>query len=328
LSAVAATDYVSLKSSAHSSVARNLATPDTATLNFAALHSSTSDSVARNSISLDSSVTVTATPDTAAPNFYMTDNVAPNVAALNSTINNEVAGEVAKSETVAVGVTDVVTLGAAAREDVVADGAKGEAADVAAAVAETDPVSQPKIVSDKSARSDYILWCDCEMTGLDLGHDELIEIAVLVTDWDLKVQDEGVSLIIQPSPEALSQMTAEVRTMHTKNGLLAKLDQGISTEEADQILLAYVRKFEPNPGRILLAGNSIHSDQKFIAKQLPGLAHHLHYRLLDVSTIKVLAQVWYPKDYRKFQKAQTHRALDDIIESINELGYYRERIFK
>jgi oligoribonuclease len=176
--------------------------------------------------------------------------------------------------------------------------------------------------------SPYIFWCDCEMTGLNINQDELIEIAGLVTDWNLNILDQGFSLVIKPSESALITMPNEVKKMHEANGLLAALADGIAVTEAENHILKYLQNYETRSGKMILAGNSIHSDRKFIDQQMPKLSKFLHYRLLDVSTIKILAQAWYSQVSNQLHKNHSHRALDDIAESIKELSYYRERIFQ
>jgi oligoribonuclease len=176
--------------------------------------------------------------------------------------------------------------------------------------------------------TDRLVWIDCEMTGLDLERDALIEIACLVTDGALEVLGDGLDLVIKPPPEALDQMEAVVREMHTASGLLAELASGITLAEAQDQVLAYVRKYISDPRRVPLAGNSIATDRVFIARDMPELDAFLHYRMVDVSSIKELARRWYPRTYfASPPKRGGHRALADITESIQELRYYRETIF-
>jgi oligoribonuclease len=176
--------------------------------------------------------------------------------------------------------------------------------------------------------TDRLVWIDCEMTGLDLTRDALIEIACLVTDGELNVVDEGVDLVIKPPPEALDQMADVVRQMHTASGLLSELAAGITLAEAQDQVLGYVRKFVAEPRRVPLCGNSIATDRTFIARDMPELDAFLHYRMVDVSSIKELARRWYPRAYfASPPKHGGHRALADIKESIQELRYYREAIF-
>nr|WP_309225422.1 oligoribonuclease [Quadrisphaera sp. INWT6] len=179
-----------------------------------------------------------------------------------------------------------------------------------------------------SPSSDRIVWIDCEMTGLDLSVDALVEVAVLVTDSELNVLDEGIDVLIKPSEESLAQMRDVVRTMHTTSGLLDELQHGTTMSEATEAVLEYVRRHVPDPRKAPLAGNSVGTDRGFIARDMPELDEHLHYRIIDVSSIKELARRWYPRAY--FQapaKAGGHRALADIRESITELRYYREAVF-
>lgn len=177
--------------------------------------------------------------------------------------------------------------------------------------------------------NEVLVWIDCEMTGLSTVNDALVEIAVLVTDSELNVLGEGVDIVINPPQAALDQMDDFVREMHTKSGLLDALDQGVTLAEAEAQVLEYVRKYSPEPRKSPLAGNSVGTDREFIARDMPQLQAHLHYRIVDVSSIKELARRWYPRAYfASPEKAGNHRALDDIIESIEELKYYREAIFK
>ena len=176
--------------------------------------------------------------------------------------------------------------------------------------------------------NERLVWIDCEMTGLDLGADALIEVAALVTDFDLNVLGEGVDLIVKPPAEALDQMGDFVRDMHEKSGLLRELDYGISLDEAEEQVLTYIKQHCPDGSRPPLAGNSIATDRSFLSRDMPQLEEFLHYRNVDVSSIKELARRWYPRAY--FQapaKRGNHRALADIQESIEELRYYREAIF-
>jgi oligoribonuclease len=176
--------------------------------------------------------------------------------------------------------------------------------------------------------TDRLVWIDCEMTGLDLERDALIEIACLVTDGKLDVLGEGLDLVIKPPPEALDQMEDVVREMHTTSGLLTELAAGITLAEAQDQVLAYVRKYISEPRRVPLAGNSIATDRVFIARDMPELDAFLHYRMVDVSSIKELARRWYPRTYfASPPKRGGHRALADITESIQELRYYRETVF-
>jgi oligoribonuclease len=179
-----------------------------------------------------------------------------------------------------------------------------------------------------SAVGDYLIWIDCEMTGLDLRADALIEVALLVTDAELTIVGDGVDLVIKPPQEALDTMPDVVRAMHTTSGLLDELPHGMTLAEADERLLAAVREFVPDVRKAPLCGNSIATDRGFIARDLPGLDNHLHYRMIDVSSVKELARRWYPRAYfASPEKKGGHRALADIRESIDELRYYREAVF-
>jgi oligoribonuclease len=176
--------------------------------------------------------------------------------------------------------------------------------------------------------SDRLVWIDCEMTGLDLEHDALIEVAALVTDFELNVLGEGVDLVIKPPPAALEQMNEVVRTMHTESGLLDVLDQGCTLEEAEARVLDYVREHIDNSARPPLAGNTVATDRAFLARDMPKIDAFLHYRIVDVSSIKELVRRWYPRVYFAAPaKLGNHRALADIRESIEELRYYRAAVF-
>ncbi|MDQ1292719.1 MAG: oligoribonuclease [Actinomycetota bacterium] len=176
--------------------------------------------------------------------------------------------------------------------------------------------------------SDRIVWIDCEMTGLDLEADALIEVAALVTDSELSVLGEGVDVVIRPPQAALEQMSDVVRTMHTVSGLLEELSSGVTLQEAEDAVLAYIRKWVPNTRKAPLAGNSVSTDRGFLARDMRKLEEHLHYRIVDVSSFKELARRWYPRVYfASPDKHGGHRALADIHESIQELKYYREALF-
>nr|WP_121254667.1 oligoribonuclease [Nocardioides ferulae] len=176
--------------------------------------------------------------------------------------------------------------------------------------------------------NDRLVWIDCEMTGLDLRSDALIEVAALVTDFELNVLGEGVDLVVKPPAEALDQMGDFVRTMHETSGLLTELDQGLSLAEAEEQVLAYVKQHCPDGSRPPLAGNTVATDRAFLARDMVDLESFLHYRIVDVSSIKELARRWYPRAYYQApEKRGNHRALADIRESIEELRYYREAIF-
>ncbi len=176
--------------------------------------------------------------------------------------------------------------------------------------------------------TDRLVWIDCEMTGLDLARDALVEIACIVTDGELNPLDDGLDLVIKPPAEALDQMPEVVRDMHTASGLLSELAAGITLAEAQDQVVAYVRSHVPESRKAPLCGNSIATDRTFIARDMPELDTFLHYRMVDVSSIKELARRWYPRAYfASPQKHGGHRALADIRESIQELRYYREAVF-
>ena len=176
--------------------------------------------------------------------------------------------------------------------------------------------------------NDRLVWIDCEMTGLDLARDALIEIACLVTDGELAVLDEGVDLVIKPPAESLDQMADVVREMHTTSGLLDELAAGVTLAEAQDQVLGYVRGHVGEPRKVPLCGNSIATDRSFLARDMPELDAYLHYRMVDVSSVKELARRWYPRAYfASPPKHGGHRALADIRESIRELRYYRDAVF-
>src|SRR6266436_6603675 len=176
--------------------------------------------------------------------------------------------------------------------------------------------------------TDRLVWIDCEMTGLDLTDDALVEIACIVTDGELNALDEGIDVLIKPPPEALDAMDDVVRDMHTSSGLLAELSGGLSLAEAQELVLGYVRQHVPESRKVPLCGNSIGTDRSFLARDMPELDSFLHYRMVDVSSIKELARRWYPRVYfASPEKRGGHRALADIRESIRELRYYREAVF-
>ena len=175
---------------------------------------------------------------------------------------------------------------------------------------------------------DRIVWIDCEMTGLDLVADALVEVAALVTDSELTVLGEGVDVVIRPPAESLTQMRDVVRTMHTSSGLLDELEAGLTLEQAQKAVLDYVKAWVPDARRAPLAGNSIATDRGFLARDMPELDDHLHYRMVDVSSVKELARRWFPRVYfAQPAKGLAHRALADIIESVRELAYYRRTLF-
>lgn len=172
-----------------------------------------------------------------------------------------------------------------------------------------------------------LVWIDCEMTGLDVSTDALIEVACLVTDSELNVLGDGVSVVIRPSAQAIEGMGDFVRNMHTTSGLINDLDAGVTMEEAQATVLAYVRAHVPVAGKAPLAGNTVGMDRQFLERDMPELMAHLHYRVVDVSSLKELVRRWYPRVF--FQapaKTGGHRALGDIEDSIRELRYYRETV--
>jgi oligoribonuclease len=174
----------------------------------------------------------------------------------------------------------------------------------------------------------HMVWVDCEMTGLDLVNDALVELAVLVTDDELNILGEGVDVVIRPPDAALEQMDEFVRNMHTTSGLLDELASGITLAAAEEQALDYIRQYITEPRKAPMAGNSIATDRNFIARDLLELDAFLHYRMVDVSSIKELARRWYPRAYFQAPAKQGgHRALADITESINELAYYRAAVF-
>jgi oligoribonuclease len=183
-------------------------------------------------------------------------------------------------------------------------------------------------VPNERSTNDRIVWIDCEMTGLSIGRDALIEVAALVTDFELNQLGDGIDVVIKPPGAALEQMDDFVRTMHTTSGLLDELDAGTTMSRAQQQVLDYVREWAPEAGRAPLAGNTVGTDRAFLARDMPELESHLHYRIIDVSSIKELSRRWYPRVYFSSpKKSGGHRALADIRESIAELRYYRAAVF-
>jgi oligoribonuclease len=177
--------------------------------------------------------------------------------------------------------------------------------------------------------ADLLVWIDCEMTGLDLGRDALIEVAALVTDPDLNVLGEGVDVVVHADEAALDGMPEIVRTMHAKSGLTEEVRRStVTLAEAEDMVLDYVTSHVRDARSAPLCGNSIATDRGFIARDMPRLDAHLHYRMIDVSSIKELCRRWYPRVYfGQPQKGLAHRALADIRESIRELEYYRRTVF-
>ncbi|MGD0313553.1 MAG: oligoribonuclease [Acidimicrobiales bacterium] len=175
-----------------------------------------------------------------------------------------------------------------------------------------------------------LVWMDLEMTGLDLVRHVIVEIATLITDDDLEVVAEGPDLVVAASPQQLADMDDFVVAMHTKSGLLADIETSTTTlEQAGSATLDFIRAHVPKPRTVPLAGNSIGTDRRFLAAQLPEIEEYLHYRSVDVSTVKELGRRWYPDAMEHAPvKAGGHRALDDIRESVAELAYYRTALFK
>ncbi|MFF0494038.1 oligoribonuclease [Nocardia sp. NPDC004068] len=174
-----------------------------------------------------------------------------------------------------------------------------------------------------------MVWIDCEMTGLRLDSDKLIEVAALVTDSDLNILGDGVDIVIHADDDALAAMPPVVQEMHARSGLTDEVRRStVTLAEAEQQVLDYVKKWVPTPGTVPLAGNSIATDRGFLARDMPDLDSYLHYRMIDVSSIKELCRRWYPRIYfGQPEKGLTHRALADIKESIRELEYYRRTAF-
>ncbi|MFT4213116.1 MAG: oligoribonuclease [Microbacterium sp.] len=175
---------------------------------------------------------------------------------------------------------------------------------------------------------DRLVWIDCEMTGLDLEIDQLTEIAIVITDFELNVLDEGFQVVIRPDASALEHMNEFVTDMHRTSGLLVEIPDGISVAEAEFQALEYIQRFVPVEGKAPLAGNTIGTDRMFLARYMPRVDRWLHYRNVDVSSIKELSRRWYPRVYFNAPaKHGGHRALADIRESIRELAYYRQAVF-
>lgn len=183
-------------------------------------------------------------------------------------------------------------------------------------------------MSRQITTSDPLVWIDCEMTGLDLSADALIEVAVVVTDYELRPLGEGIDVLIRPPARALEQMSDFVRQMHTSSGLLDELQEGLSLQEAQRVVVDYIASLVPTARTAQLAGNSVATDKSFLMRDMPELIDYLHYRIVDVSSVKELAKRWYPRAYfQSPEKQGGHRALADILESIDELRYYRTVLF-
>ena len=175
--------------------------------------------------------------------------------------------------------------------------------------------------------SDYIVWVDCEMTGLDVAIDEICEIAVIVTDQELNEVDPGLQIVVKPGRKALKNMGEFVTNMHTESGLIEEIPNGVSISKAETQVLEYIQQWIPEERSAPLAGNSIGTDRMFLNRQMPNLDSFLHYRNIDVSSIKELTRRWYPRVYFQMpKKTGNHRALADIKESIRELRYYRQTV--
>ncbi len=176
---------------------------------------------------------------------------------------------------------------------------------------------------------DRLVWIDLEMTGLDVERNVIVEIACIATDADLTVLDDGIDIVIHADDGALAEMDDFVRNMHKKSGLLPLIEASdVSVADAQARVLDYVKTHVKNPGVAPLCGNSIGVDRRFLDRYMRELDGYLHYRCIDVSSIKELCRRWYPAIYSKRpNKTEQHRALDDIRESIEELRYYRERLF-
>ena len=179
-----------------------------------------------------------------------------------------------------------------------------------------------------ASENDRLVWIDCEMTGLDVAVDELVEIAVVVTDFELKPLDAGFHVVIKPDDSAMANMSEFVTEMHRSSGLLEEIPSGVSLAEAEFLALEYIQRFVPAEGKAPLAGNTIGTDRMFLTTYMPRVDRWLHYRNVDVSSIKELARRWYPRAYiHAPSKDGGHRALADILESIRELAYYRQAVF-
>jgi len=179
-----------------------------------------------------------------------------------------------------------------------------------------------------ASSSDLLVWIDCEMTGLDVTIDELVEVAVVITDYDLVPVDPGFSVVITPDQAAFDNMGEFVLDMHRDSGLLDEIPNGVSLADAEFAVNEYILRFVPTPKSAPLAGNTIGTDRTFLAKYMPRVDAHLHYRSIDVSSIKELSRRWFPRVYFNAPvKAGGHRALADILESIRELDYYRKAVF-
>lgn len=177
------------------------------------------------------------------------------------------------------------------------------------------------------AAADRLVWIDLEMTGLDTNSDEIVEIACIVTEADLTELDDGISLVVKPGDASLANMDPFVVNMHTESGLINEIPNGIALADAEQQVLDYVRQHVPEARKAPLAGSSVYVDRGFLARYMPELDAHMHYRLVDTSTVKELVKRWYPRVFfASPEKKGNHRALGDIRESIAELRYYRDAV--
>ena len=180
----------------------------------------------------------------------------------------------------------------------------------------------------ETTETDRIGWIDCEMTGLDLKNDLLVEIACVITDAQLELVAEGLNIVIQAPAERLENMDPFVVNMHTESGLLPEIPNGVTLEAAEEMLFDYISSHIPEANKAQLAGSSVHVDRIFLQRDMPRVDSYLHYRIIDVSSIKELVRRWYPRVYfASPTKTGNHRALGDILDSIKELKYYREAVF-
>jgi len=201
-------------------------------------------------------------------------------------------------------------------------------ADSVLAMSDDDAPSTTPAPGAPAAAVDPLVWIDLEMTGLDVEQHVIVEIACIVTDAELVTLDDGIDIVIHASADELARMDDFVRNMHTKSGLLPAIEAStVSVAAAQERVLAYVRSHVPEPGRAPLCGNSIGVDRRFLDQYMRELDSYLHYRSIDVSSLKELCRRWYPAIYRKRPgKAEHHRALDDIRESVEELRFYRKNL--
>lgn len=177
------------------------------------------------------------------------------------------------------------------------------------------------------AANERLVWIDLEMTGLDPINDEIVEIACIVTESDLTEIDKGISIVVKPSDAPLAAMDPFVVDMHTTSGLILEIPNGASLADAEEQVLAYITERVPEARKAPLAGSSVYVDRGFLARYMPSIDQHMHYRLIDVSSLKELARRWYPRTYYASpEKTGNHRALADIRESIAELRYYRDAL--